>query len=100
MTREQAVEFKGIYETRIRRFKETMNEENKIFNRAMIDMNQRSLAIVNRILSQMDRKVLSICPNCDRTGNHPVLRSTEMEDVLKCAYCKHIFTIRYGRVAA
>jgi len=100
MTREQAVEFKGIYEARIRRFKETMNDENRIFNRAMIEMNQHSLSIINRILSQLERKVLAICPQCLVTGNHHVLRSTEMEDVLKCSKCKHIFTIRYGRAAA
>ena len=98
MTREQAVEFKGIYEARIRRYHETMTDENRIFNREMIKMNQRCLAIVNRTLSQMERKVLSICPKCLQTGNHKVMQSTELLDTLKCQNCRKVFSVEYGKV--
>ena len=98
MTREQAVEFKGIYEARLRRYHETMNDENRTFNQAMIEMSRSCLAIVNRALAQMERKVLAICPRCLQTHNHKVMQSTELRDTLKCVHCRKTFTVEYGHV--
>jgi hypothetical protein len=60
-------------------------------------MNQRCLSIVNRALSQVERRIWAICLFCLKTGDHIVLQSTDRQDVLRCKYCEKLFTIEHGK---
>lgn len=54
MTREQLREFKKIYQQRIKHYRETICEDNHVFNLSMIDMNRNCLEIVNEALGETD----------------------------------------------